>query len=355
MAALLLLFDCVYAILSASLYKIAFMENRNISLLVTKFFEGDLSGKIRCRFGKWFINDELHYEKQEALYDIWENYTVLSDEHAAEELRKVKKRIARYENSRRRALYRRMAGVAAVFLLVVFSSAVTFVFTNRRSVAVVKEPELVEHFVPRGERKHIMLSDSSEVWLNAGSLLVYEKNFSGNTRTLFLNGEANFRVAPMPEKPFIVKTEYMDITAVGTVFNVHSYPEASKSTTILESGKVQINMKQNDMHSVVILSPNEQLVYDKIADEFTTKKVEASKKMQWTQGFLVFQGNTFDEVVQEIERTFQITVRYDANKFRGRLFTLRFSPDEGINQVFEILKEVGNLNYKIRENVVYVN
>ncbi|MDR1331432.1 MAG: FecR domain-containing protein [Tannerella sp.] len=333
------------------------MKGRNIPLLIAKFFEGGASEETRRRFGRWLTDDDLHNEKQEALLDIWENYTTLSDESTAEELKKVRRRIARHDGRRWRTAVRHCAAAAAAIALLALGSALTRLFTadERDDVATVKEPELVEHFVPRGERRHITLSDGSEVWINSGSLLVYDREFTGSTRTIYLHGEANFSVARNAGKPFVVKTECMDITALGTVFNVQSYPGAVRSTAILESGKVQISMKQHEMHSVVILAPNEQLVYDRNTDEVTTRRVEAAKRMQWTEGYMVFQGNTFDEVVQEIERHFGVAVIYDAARFRGRLFTLRFSPGEDVRQVFDVLREVGDFKYRIRGDAVYVN
>jgi ferric-dicitrate binding protein FerR (iron transport regulator) len=311
--------------------------------------------EVQHKFAKWFIADESFDEKQEVIRDVWDNYTLHSDEHTKAALAKLNRRISKYENRKRLSLYKRMAGVAAVLLLFVLSSVLTYFFTNNRDTVIVKEPELVEYFVPRGERKHIILSDGTEIWLNAGSLLIHEKEFLGNTRTLFLNGEANFNVASDPEKPFIVKTEYMDVTALGTVFNVQSYSDASKSIATLEKGKVEIKAKQDDINLVVILSPNEELVYDRIADEFITRKVDASKNIQWIQDFLIFQSNSFEEIVQEIERKFQITVQYDPNKFKGRTFTLRFSPNEDINQIFDVLKDVGDFKYRVKGNVIYIN
>ena len=38
------------------------------------------------------------------------------------------------------------------------------------------------------------------------------------------------------------------------------------------------------------------------------------------------------------------------------VFTMKFRPDEGLNQVLDILKEMVNgLNYRIKDNVIYIN
>ncbi|MDR1918015.1 MAG: FecR family protein [Tannerellaceae bacterium] len=328
------------------------MTNKYLSLLITSFFENKVSKEVQQKFHNWFVESESQPEKRDVMLDVWENYTQNTDEQTAEALEKIQKRIHLYENSRQLPFYRRLAKVAVVLLFPILSALLAYHF--KPDTLVVREPEFVEYFVPRGERRHIILPDGSEVWVNAGSVLISEKEFLGATRTLYLNGEANFSVAFNPDKPFIVKTEYMDIMALGTIFNVQSYSDAEKTITTLESGKIQISTRHTAMQSVVILSPNEQLIYDRAADEFITKKVIAGKNTQWIQGFMVFQSSTFEEIARVIERKFQVNVQYDPNKFKGRIFTVRFSPDEGIKQVFDILKDIGGFTYKIKENIVYV-
>lgn len=328
--------------------------NKYIPALIKSFFESHVSKEVQYKFHNWLMDSESETEKQEVMLDIWENHTTGNDiQQTWSELKKMQQRIRIYENSRRIPFYKPLAKVAVIILLPVLGAVLAYYL--KQSPVIIREPELVEYFVPIGERKHIILPDGSEVWVNSGSLLISEKEFIGPTRTLFLNGEANFSVAPNPDKPFVVKTEYMDIMALGTIFNVQSYPDAGKTITTLESGKVKINAKRPDMHSVVILSPNEQLIYDRTTEELITKKVVAEKNTRWIQGFMVFQSNRFDEIVRVIERRFQVKVQYDPNLFKGRTFTVRFSPDEDLNQVFDILKDIGGFKYKIDEKIVYIN
>ncbi|MDR2388665.1 MAG: FecR family protein [Tannerellaceae bacterium] len=326
--------------------------NKYLPALVIKFFESNVSEELQHKFHRWFMESGSLSENREVMLDIWENHTAKSDEQTQQELKKMRKRIRAYENSCRASFYRRFARAAAILLLPILSA--TLAYYLKRDVVIVREPELVEYVVRAGERRHIILSDGSEVWVNSGSLLITEKDFTGATRRLFLNGEAHFSVAPNPDQPFVVKTEYMDITALGTTFNVQSYPDAGKTVTTLESGKVKIHTKRAATPSEVILSPNEQLVYNRITDELTTRQVNAGKNNQWIQGFMIFQSNSFEEIVQVIERKFQVRVQYASGKFKGRIFTVRFSPDEDLHQVFDILKDVGGFQYKIQDNIVYI-
>lgn len=54
---------------------------------------------------------------------------------------------------------------------------------------------MAELFVPYGESRQVILPDGSQVWVDAGSLLVYPKDFTDTeTRTVYLTGEASFTV-----------------------------------------------------------------------------------------------------------------------------------------------------------------
>ncbi|MDR0430962.1 MAG: FecR family protein [Tannerellaceae bacterium] len=328
------------------------MGNKYISSLIRKFFENDLPKEICDKFHFWFVESEFRYEKTNAMLHLWNDCPEGQTEETKEELKKNRKRITAHENKRTISLFKHISQIAAILLLSLLSTAI--MYYNLKDKTIIKEIELTECFVPYGECKYLLLPDSSEVWLNSGSLLIYAKTFEGETRTLFLNGEANFNVAKNPEKPFIVKTESMEIEALGTTFNILSYPEDETSITTLESGKVKI-LTRHESIQAVILSPNEQLIYNKTNKSFEKKKVNAEKYARWKDGFLTFQGASFDEIVKTTERKFEVTINYEVNRFSGRTFTVRFLPEEGIDDMLTILKDIVGFKYRKKGNIIYIN
>ena len=91
----------------------------------------------------------------------------------------------------------------------------------------------LEVISPIGSRTVVQLSDGTEVNLNYGSKIKYPRNFTGNTREITLTGEGYFDVAHNPDKPFIVKTGKLNVKALGTEFNVQSYPDDNVISTTL--------------------------------------------------------------------------------------------------------------------------
>lgn len=318
-------------------------DKKIIAVLIRKFYENSLPQEILSRFQYWYVQSDSAYEKKAVMEELWKEENAGQNTFTDQELKIIKKRIHTYDKGLLKRQYQWIIRVAAILLLPLLG-AVSVYFMKKETVYFV-EPELVECVVPYGERKHIILPDNSEVWLNSGSFLIYEKEFAGNTRSIFLNGEANFSVTSDPDKPFIVKTAHMDVEALGTVFNVQSYAESELSIATLEERKVRVNPKQDDI-SPVILSPNQQLIYNRISKTVITQPADATKLSQWKKGFMIFQSDSFDSIVKTLERRFGVRINYKPKKFAGRNFTIRFSPEEDIDEVLNVLKDLVHFKYK---------
>lgn len=327
------------------------MGSTYISSIITRFFGKDLPKEVQLRFRQWFVQDEYRREKEAAMKELWDNDASVADESTRKELHKLHRRMQEHQPAVHTFFTRLLRG-AAILMLPLIGAGVTYVVMDRYPKVV--EPELVECFVPHGDKRQITLPDGSNVWINAGSLLIYSKQFSGSTRTLFLNGEACFQVAKNPDKPFIVKTKYIDVQALGTVFDVQSYPESEQTVATLESGKIKVDSKTSD--DSFIVHPNEQVIYDNLSGHIIKQAVDARQFARWKDGYLIFQGASFNYIIKTIERRFNVTVNYEDNKYAGRAFNVKFKPDEELPQVLEVLKEmIVGLRYKIKNNVVYIN
>ena len=82
------------------------------------------------------------------------------------------------------------------------------------------------------------LPDGSVVTINKGSSIAYASEFKGKSRALQLKGEAFFNVAPNKKKPFIISVNDVQITVVGTSFNVKDIN--GNTEVVVESGIVHV-------------------------------------------------------------------------------------------------------------------
>jgi ferric-dicitrate binding protein FerR (iron transport regulator) len=326
-------------------------EKKIIAVLIRKFYENSLTPEMQSRFQAWFINGKAACEKRESMQNLWDEADREQNQTTIRELNIIRRRIGNDEKERRNKRFQWFFRAAVLLLLPLLSLAVTL-FLKKETVVFI-EPELVENVVAYGERKQIILPDGSEVWLNSGSLLIHEKEFAGKIRSVHLYGEANFSVAANKKKPFIVKTAYMDVEALGTVFNVQSYADTELSIATLEEGKVRITPKQEDI-TPVVLSPNQQLIYNRISKTVTTRQADAARLSMWKKGYLMFRNDSFESIAKTLERRFNVKINYRPGKYADRNFTIRFSPDEDIDDILNVLKDLVHFKYRKEGNTVYI-
>jgi len=323
------------------------MESSKIKNIIQTFFDKDVSKKTLHIFGKWFRLDEDIAEKDLAMEEIWENTPSAISKETLDDFSKIKTEIS-FKQKRRHSLTRVAISYAAAIALIIAS---TVYLTYK--IAVPAPLEYTQLSVSYGESKRITLSDGSMVAVNAGSTLIYPKDFTGDTRTVFLTGEANFSVAKNPDKPFIVKTKHIDIRALGTKFCVQSYPSARYTKATLIEGSVKVDMEENKDKSY-ILKPNDQLVYSNADNKISVINVDAVKVASWENGYLIFQGATFDEIAQTLERKYNVAINYDGKKLNQQSYFVKFNPDETIEDAMNVLTIlISKSSYKKENSTIY--
>jgi transmembrane sensor len=123
-----------------------------------------------------------------------------------------------------------------------------------------------------------ILPDGSVVALNSNSKLVFPKQFKGDTREVTIEGEAFFDVKPNAEKPFIINAGNAQVKVVGTSFNVCAYPETETVEVVVETGKVQVISKNNELTArlnEVFLVPGEKgTLFNKSSAFWKNRKIK---------------------------------------------------------------------------------
>lgn len=201
---------------------------------------------------------------------------------------------------------------------------------------------------PKGRQFKITLPDGTGVWLNAASSISYPTAFTGNERKVTVTGEVYFEVVKNPRMPFKVSINNKALVEVlGTHFNVNAYPnEASVKTTLLE-GSVKVtpeagNQKsevgsQRSEHSVV-LKPGEQAEQSGAHSPLTIHhSPDLEQVMAWKNGLFNFEGASFKEIMQQLERWYDIEVVYEKGipdiEFEGKM-----TRDVPLNDLLKMLE-----------------
>ena len=147
--------------------------------------------------------------------------------------------------------------------------------------------------------KSVYLPDSSRVWLNIHSQLTYLPGFGKVHREVALYGEAFFEVRRDTSRQFLISVGGVEVSVLGTSFNVKSHQPDSIVEVTVASGKVAVR----DSSQVVFLSRNEKAVYSHDKRLLSKTSVNHRKYLDWMK--------SNDAIYQEEMANYQQYIEHD--------------------------------------------
>lgn len=309
--------------------------------------------------------DKMHVARSWAAEDlVGENWPALEKRlHASAPLPVLR------PAKRRRLLWR-----AAVWsgLLVAGGGALWWTLAKRaRPARTIAQMTYSQLKVPFGAPEKKELPDGSEVWLNAGSRIRYQDGFGDTQRTVYLDGEAYFKVSHDSRVPFIVRAGNIAVRVLGTEFNVKAYEDEDKVEATLILGKVQICIAGKPDKKIV-LTPHEKLtvlneqfrisggaekarqeVSFQVREVVPLKTADPIPEVAWVKDRLVFQDEDFGELARQLERRFNVHIVFsDSTLMQERLSGV--FENESISKALSLLEMTTPFHYRLEADSVYL-
>lgn len=333
-----------------------------IKKIVDYFFHHDFSEETIRKVHQRLTKGDDRPEVDDALLSVWDTmgFPEMNENHSEQAFSQLSRQLGFSEQKEpvRKSLRPTsfVMKLAAIWLLplIMLSSSVYFYWQANIVKDAVADVSLIEHFVPAGKREQIILPDSSRVWLNSGSVLIYLSTFIGQTRDVYLSGEGYFEVEKNVEQPFIVKARTLNVEVLGTRFNILAYPEVKQIATTLEEGSVRVCLQDNDK-KVYHLVPDEQLVYHIDSGIADIKKVVSADYSDWREGGLFFDNYSFSDIIRILQRTYGVNVHLQTSIYNNNKITVHFNKDESLENIFMLLKElIPGLEYQIDNKDIFL-
>lgn len=238
--------------------------------------------------------------------------------------------------------------VAAIFIGFGLSLATLF-FLQQNNTREVRTYKLV---TLKGEKSYLQLPDGTKVWVNSCTTLQYAEDYGFSNRNIQLSGEAYFEVARDEKKPFIVKTNGIDVKALGTAFNISAYPEDTQLITTLFSGKVAVQPTLTRQQ--IMLSPNQVAIYYKNGNKIEVTPYDKNLFAQWRGGYLSFEMMYLQDITKLLERNYNVVFRYENQKIKKFRFSGSFRNSEDLTQILEVIKTNTGIQYQAMQDTVII-
>lgn len=355
--------------------------------LISSYLKGEITPDEKRELINWIKLNKDNKQYFDEYCEIWITSKASSKSpgyNVQEGFWKFKQRIKAEEDLRagtnKASLFRIITRYAAIFIVAFSLGGLLFYYIVKDRI-IYSGHSISELVVPLGSRAHFSLPDGSTVTLNAGSTLKYDNLFGTDERIVQLEGEGYFNVTKDSERPFIVKTTSLNVTALGTEFNVKAYAMDKTIETTLVNGSIKIEpLTDNSMGEITVLKPNQKLTFYKedssIIDE--TKKpeenietgikplkvqksiaisnlvkedVDVEPIVSWKENRWIFEQQSLAQIAVELERRFDIQINFESERLKSFRFTGTIIA-EPIEQVLEVMSLSAPINFRLKGRVV---
>lgn len=320
------------------------MDKDRFKILIEKYLEGNASPTEIEELCKWIRNNDS--------LDRWmmreiEKCDSSLDKEVYDRLySRIKEAIdSREEKTRsKRIVFTRLIRWAAIICLPIVAALITYELLSTPTPDTL--PLIVS--AESGERAKVQLPDGTQVNINSASQISYPQNFGSKERVIELDGEAYFEVTPDKERPFIVKAAGLEITVLGTSFDISAYKDDPDVSVVLLTGKVNVTSTQGRC----VMQPDEKLVYNKQTGLMTVGKVYSKEYVEWTNGNLRFENESLEDIVKILSRVYNVKIVFNQDFPKEKYFFTGSIGSGGITNALDILSMTSALHYEVRDSVI---
>jgi len=327
-------------------------KNEKIRLILRQL-NGEANKKEKEAFSQWLLAKAGNLDLYAGIKKLWEmpmnrqlNFdTTKAETRINQIIHKKEKKIHLWEHGQK----------IAAFLILLITIG-TFVYHRSREKPITGNETAISNQITKtsgsGEQLRVTLPDGSIVLLNAGSSIQFPEKFEEKSRQVTLSGEAFFKVTKNADHPFIVESNQITTTVLGTSFNIKAFKQGNVTVTVA-TGKVKVEKNTGKNRSKQFLMPNEQVTYNEKEKRFQKTEVVALNYYAWTEGTIRFNNDSLEEVIKILERWYNIHIRLEGPGNRKIRVNGSYK-DKKLYSILDGLSYIYGLNYRYENDQTIV-
>ena len=107
--------------------------------------------------------------------------------------------------------------------------------------------------------------------------------------------------------------------------------------------------------NTALLHPSQQLVFDTQTENMLLTDIpSAERSINWIHGRFSFEHSTFEEIVRELTRYYNVDIRFQDDGLRQMRFSGDFQVEDGIYHIMSVLQLTYKFNYRIVGNDIEI-
>jgi ferric-dicitrate binding protein FerR (iron transport regulator) len=202
--------------------------------------------------------------------------------------------------------------------------------------------------VPADSLRLIVLADGTEVMLNGGSILSYN-----DAREAELSGEAWFNVTKDPTHPFVIHSEHLTVTVLGTEFNFSTRSEAGSLKLSLYEGRVQLD---HPAGSDLLEQGGREFTFDPVTGQAEVRDFDPARRPEWMFRDRPAEILSLNEIFDRIEAAYGVAIVGREHVDTGRRFNFALDENSSVDTVMEVLAFASHaFDYTIQGDTILLN
>ncbi|HTL09799.1 MAG TPA: FecR domain-containing protein [Chitinophagaceae bacterium] len=190
-----------------------------------------------------------------------------------------------------------------------------------------------------------VLPDGSTVVLNKHASLEYPSQFNSKERKVTLKGEGFFTVTHNTAQPFVVACGKLNITVVGTAFNVKMGTDTT--TVIVEEGKVRVSNEQQSL----LLLPGQQASVNNNSGQMQQTNQTDRLYMYYRNRVFVCDATPLWKLVEALNDAYDAHIVI-ANKELANLPISTTFNNEPLDKILLVIAQTFNARWEKKENSI---
>lgn len=206
-----------------------------------------------------------------------------------------------------------------------------------------------------GETRTILLTDGSQVTLNANSSLQVPRfKFGQKTREVRLNGEADFSIThTSDDQHFVVRTDkHFEVVVLGTEFLVNTRDKESK--VVLNKGRVELLYQEGNASRQLMMKPGNLVTFDQVGRISLKQTPKPQDYTAWKEHRFVFAETTLSDIRRLFAENYGITLQI-ADKALSQWTISGSFTAYSAEELIETLTSASNLRYQKQGNTIVIS
>ncbi|WP_142533680.1 FecR family protein [Saccharicrinis carchari] len=269
--------------------------------LAARIFSGEASKAERNNFKEWLKHEENLAEWNDICKNMSEvEFALLSQKIDVEQAWYNVKQKTKLPDNRSIRIWRTgiVAAAASVIIAVIMFLNPSDKTTAPANFALSQTSDSIQQ---------VGLDDGSRIDLNRNSSIQYPSLFAKDKRYVTLSGEAFFDIAADRNRPFIINTQQIKISVVGTAFNVKALPNASLNEVCVREGKVLVSSLLHP-HNSVELAAGDKAIFNMADNSLTKMKLTNNNYIAWKTREITFKNEKLIDAITLIEEVYNVSV-----------------------------------------------